>query len=124
MSRRLKRRAAGPVDFSVILNRKVEVLRNGEPSWMHPIEAGLRQLVAKAIRGDMKAAKRFLMLSREAGILRKPEPKDDHEYLVRIPKDWDRDEWWETYLRRGPPPWPGARDGLTVAAREERYGRR
>jgi hypothetical protein len=79
----------------------------------------LRALVAKALSGDMRRARRFLKLCQEAGSFEVPEEVDDHQYVLRIPKDWDHDEWLAMYDQLGPPPWPGDRDGLVRHQREQ-----
>jgi hypothetical protein len=114
--RRRSREAASPIDVTSILGRKVTMGQGANQTRMHPYEAFLRAQVAKAIRGNMRAAKKFILLCQDAGLFKVPEESECQGLVLRVPKDWDWDEWLEMYDRLGPPPWPGERDGL---AKEE-----
>lgn len=115
-----QRRRAPAIDLSEVLNRSVRVIVNGESRTMAPFAARVEQCVAKALRGDVLACERFLRWCLREGLVRKPEPYDDHQYFVTVPKDWDYNEFMKMYGRFGPPPWPGERDGLTASEREDR----
>jgi hypothetical protein len=91
-----------PIAFSI----------NGKEERTSPFEAGLLSLVARASKGDMSAAQQFLRHCDEAGLFERPEPIDDHDYRLVIPKDWDWDEWLAMYEQFGMPPWKGERDGM------------
>ena len=87
-----------PLDVTAILLSRISVARGPTVTRMHPVEAFLRALVGKAIKGDMRAARRLLRECLEAGLLAVPEEADDHQYLLGIPKDWDHDEWMSKYI--------------------------
>lgn len=71
----------------------------------------------------MAAAGAFLRELIRYGLIQIPEQKDDHQYVIRIPKDWDWEEWMWMFDQHGPPPWPGEHDGLIPEERwEANYG--
>lgn len=114
-----------PIDISQKLTEPIPFSVNGKAERATPFEAGLLSMVAKAAKGHMRSAKKFLDHCQSAGLFERPEETDDHQYVLRIPKDWDDDEWMSNFNQFGPPPWQGERDGLTDAARKEReLGRR
>lgn len=100
------------VDVAEQLNQPIEFLVNGVRHRAHPLEAGLLSVVAKAAAGNMAAARTFLTFCESAGLFEKAKVPDDHQYVLRIPRDWDSEEWSAMYHTHGPPPWPGERDGL------------
>lgn len=114
-----KRRKPPPrvIDVGKILHSKITVEHSGIQTKMHPWEASVRALAAKALGGNMRAARRFLERCLEAGLFEIPETVDDHQYRVTVPKDWDYSEFIAMYDRLGPPPWPGERDGMAKDAK-------
>jgi hypothetical protein len=75
-------------------------------------EASRRRAAHEAAAGNMKEARFFLRELHSYGLPIREEPQDDHQYLIKIPKEWDDAEWHAMFDQYGPPPWPGARDGL------------
>lgn len=112
------------IDIAKSLTEPIQFSMNGREECRSPFEAGLLSLVAKAAKGSMRAAGKFLSYCGSAGLLEKPEETDDHQYRLEIPKDWKSDEWMENYNRFGAPPWKGERDGLTETVRRERKNAR
>ncbi len=122
MSRR--KRPPKQIDVAKILNTPVGPLSEGGPP-VDAFEVAMRKASIDATRGDMRAAKRFLRQLRKYCILKIPEVVDDHQYVLRIPKEWESDAWHAMYDAFGPPPWPGKHDGLIPLERwDSRYGER
>lgn len=111
--RQRKNRKPGPIDLSAKFNRPLDYKANGVEHRGSPVEIGLLSQVARAVgKGHMPSAMAFLRSCEFCGLIKVPVFEDDHRYVLRIPKDWDHDEWMEMYKRYGPPPWKGERDGL------------
>lgn len=111
--RQRKNRKPGPIDLSAKFNRPLDYKVNGVEHRGSPVEIGLLSQVARAVgKGHMPSARIFLRSCELCGLIAAPTFKDDFPGRVRIPKDWDRDEWMEMFDRYGLPPWPGKRDGL------------
>jgi hypothetical protein len=53
----------------------------------------------------------FIRLCEKYRIMQ-PEPSSQIGGVLCVPKDWDFEEWNEMFLKYGPPPWSGSRDGL------------
>lgn len=112
------------VDVRAILESPVGRARDGGPP-ICAYEAGLRRSAEKAANGNMSQARRFIRELESHGLLRIPEAVDDHEYLIRIPNEWDHHAWNAMFDHYGPPPWPGDHDGLISKERwEANYGSR
>jgi hypothetical protein len=110
---RRKNRKSWPLDISGRFNRPLDYKANGVEQRGSPVEIGLLSQVAKAIgKGHMPSARAFLRSCELCGLIEIPTFDDGHQYVLRIPKGWDDDEWMEMYDRFGPPPWKGERDGL------------
>ena len=122
MAKRSKRAAI--LDLGEVLNRPVRVRRGDDIITMTPFEAEVRQCVHDALKGNIRACGKFIRLCIKVGLLARAEDDDGHQYRLEVPKDWDWDEFVAVFRARGFPPWPGPRDGLTVAERERRNGRR
>jgi hypothetical protein len=123
MSRRNKA-APEPLRPDQILERPIRSA-DGSTRGMCAFELGIRSNAIKAIQGDMKAAKYFLQQCRQQGLLERVNPDDNWGGVLRIPKDWNTEEWKEMCNKHGPPPWPGERDGLIPAERwKPHYGKR
>lgn len=119
-----KRRPPNQIDVRAILESPVgRVGEGGTP--ISAYEAAMRRAAEKASKGNMSEAKRFLREMEAYGLLTIAEAVDDHQYLIRIPKEWDHQAWNAMFDHYGPPPWPGEHDGLIPAERwEANYGRR
>ncbi|MBA3511588.1 DUF5681 domain-containing protein [Sphingomonas sp.] len=100
------------IDVAERLSERIRFSINGKEESKTPFEAGLLSSVGRALKGDMRAARRFLGYCNSAGLFERAEPIDDHQYVLRIPKDWDDKEWMAMYEQFGAPPWKGERDGL------------
>jgi hypothetical protein len=86
-------------------------------------EASRRRAAHDAAAGNMKEAKRFLRELHSYGLLPRQAAADDHQYIIKIPKEWDDAEWSALFDKYGPPPWPGGRDGLIPKERwVDNYG--
>jgi len=115
-----KKRKAGLRGDSLrnLLNRPVVVAGNEGGPRLHPWQAAILNDLAKALRGDMAAAKRVIKECLKYGIL---EPVSDEEYWpgsLSIPEQWDEDLWYKKLGQHGFPPWPGAHDGFSDEDRE------
>lgn len=109
------------VDVRAILESPVGKLGDGRR--ISAYEAGMSRAAEQGASGNMGAARRFMRELRRYGRLRLPEPEDDHQYVIRIPKEWDHQEWTWMFDQHGPPPWPGDHDGLIPKERwEANYG--
>ena len=79
---------------------------------MHPYEYSLIQMAQAAIKGDLKAIELLMGLFRQHGIIGSEEIGVEWPSILRIPVDYDRDEWNRNLELFGPPPWPLEHDGL------------
>ena len=119
-----KKRAPKAIDVRAILERPVGRISQGGRA-ICAYEAAMRRAADRAANGNMAEAKRFLREMVSYGLLRIPESIDNHQYVLRVPKDWDWEEWNWMYDRYGPPPWPGEHDGLIPIERwKPTYGPR
>ena len=107
-----KRRRFKPIKITERLNKPISISVNGEVEKVSPFEAGLLSTVAKAGRGDMRAAQSFMEESEKAGIFERSEANEDCGLILRVPKDWELDELKAMFDGYGPPPWQGERNGL------------
>lgn len=108
-----KTRAKRVIDIGAILRAPVEIKVGGKRVKRDEFEVRLRSLVESAVRGDFRAARDVLKIAERAGLI----PVLDEEesgcgIVIRVPKDWDYDEWLANYKKYGIPPWPTERDGL------------
>lgn len=104
------------IDIAKRLTEPITFRVNGQDECKSPFEAGLLSTVGKGIKGDMTAARRFLGMCNSARMFERPKEIDDHQYVLRVPKDWDHEEWMAMYEKFGPPPWREDRDGLCKTA--------
>ena len=105
-----KKLARRLIDIRGILESPVGQVSGGPPICAY--EAAMRRAADKGASGNMREAGRFIRALIAYGLLEPPQFVDDHHYVLRIPKDWDHDEWHAMRERYGPPPWPGEHDGL------------
>ena len=118
-----RKRPLKNIDVRAILESTVGRIGEGPPIGAY--EAGMRRAAEDASTAKMAAAKRFLGALESYGLLECPEPADEHQYLIRLPKEWDYSAWLAMFDELGPPPWRGPSDGLIPAERwEANYGTR
>lgn len=111
MTRRRRKTDVAPFNPSLVLERPIR-MADGSSTLARAYELGMRKCATKAIGGNMRDAEQLLKECRRYGLLDVPEPVDDHEYAIYVPKEWDYAEFLAQYDRFGSPPWPGERDGL------------
>lgn len=90
-------------DVAGMLDRLVDVKLGGRATKLHPHEAMLHSLFAKAVRGQLQAIKQLLREFDRAGLL-EPEALQ-HSSVIHAPKDMPIDLAGYVFLREGPPPW-------------------
>ena len=112
---RQKKPKRQPVDIRGILESPVGQVSGGPA--ISAYEAAMRRAADKAAAGNMAEARRFVRALIAYGVLEPPQLVDDHQYVLRIPKDWDGGEWHAMYRKYGAPPWPGEHDGLIPVER-------
>lgn len=100
------------VDVCAFFDEKVSVNVEGQERQIHSFEVAITNLAKKAIAGNMRAAKRFLQLCANAGLLIPPAGQHAWPSVLRIPVDHDDDEWIANLEKFGPPPWPLEHDGM------------
>jgi hypothetical protein len=113
---------------SDILLKPVTISSLGGNQTISALEAGYRNLLGKALNGNMVAAKRMINECISAGLM---EPRQDEYYhpgRLAIPSEWDEADWYAQLGKYGCPPWPGKHDGFDDIGREEyqywlKYGR-
>lgn len=112
-SGRPRRIAPEELEIGALLTEPVTVTKGGVVRTMSPFEAGLRSLVKRALgQNDLKAARAFLAVCEECGLMPLPPTPPVATVLFYVPRSWDWQEWTEMFRRHGPPPWPGERSGL------------
>ena len=117
-----RKRKLFQIDVRAILESPVGRMPGGGRS-ICAYEAGMRRAVEDASKGKMQAAGRFLRELEKHGLMMVTEPTDDHQYVIRIPKEWDDVAWKAMFDEFGFPPWPGEHDGLIPVERwEANYG--
>ena len=110
---RPKRVRPDELDVTALLTEPVAVTMGGVVRTISPFEAGLRSLAKRAVvENDLKAARAFLKVCEECGVLAPPRTPPLAGGVILIPRTWDWDEWMAMFHRLGPPPWPGKRSGL------------
>lgn len=114
-----RKKAALSVDVAKLLNGPIRVKVGDRFVTMSPVEAEFERCAIQAMNGSVKAMCRFVRLCLRMGLIEQAEPEGEFPQVLRIPKDWDHDEFMEQYERHGFPPWPGPRDGLTADARAQ-----
>ena len=118
-----KKQTLRSIDIRGILERPVGQVSGG--SSICAYEAAMRRAADKGAAGHMGEARRFIRALMSYGLLEPPTSSDEHQYALRIPKDWDDEEWMAMFGRYGPPPWPGEHDGLIPPDRwKDVYGPR
>lgn len=107
------------IDVAEVLLGPVTVRKNGKSTTMSAFEVRIRKLAERAIKKlHVNSAIEFLKLCERYGVFDNARPPQNN--VLRIPKDWSRDEWFAMLYKHGAPPWPGPRTGLTKED-EERY---
>lgn len=107
--------ASGPINIPEVLNGTVKVHQGTKAREMSVFEVTIRALVSRALkRNDFAAIKEFLELCEKYELL-KPPVGVDRGGVLRVPNDWDWNEWMAVFAEHGAPPWPGLRSGLTEA---------
>lgn len=107
-----RRRRFKPIKITERLNKPISISVNGEVEKVSPFEAGLLSIVAKAAAGDMRAAQSFMEHSEKAGIFVRLEASEECGLVLKVPKEWEWDEFKAMFDQYGPPPWPGEHNGL------------
>lgn len=121
-----KRKQEADHDPSAILAEPVKVKAHGKMKELSALEAGLRKTVQEALKttSTRKLLKAIEMFD-QAGLVRRPNAKKHHPVL-RIPRRWDGDEFYDKFKHEGPPPWDGPDDGLPMGESQtdplEKYG--
>lgn len=116
-----KKRQPVTVDVRAILESPVGKVDFGRSIGAY--EAGMRRAAERAASGNMAAAGQFLGELLRYGLLQIPEPEEHDQYVAKIPKEWDHEEWEWMFDQHGRPPWPGEHDGLISKERwEANYG--
>ena len=109
---RPKAARSGPADVFKVLDEPVTVRQEGVTREIHPFEAGVRRLVSLALKDEnLDAALEFIKICEKYEIMM-PESLPRAGGVMRVPKNWDWNEWMEMFNTHGPPPWPGGRSGL------------
>ena len=106
------RKKAMAVHIGKFFDEPMTVPIDGRPTKMASLEVALTNLSNRAIKGDMRAARRVIELFIEAGLLTGDNLRPGRGYYQVNTAVWDSEEWLEQFSRSGPPPWDGTRDGL------------
>lgn len=92
---RPKSKKTGSIVMSEILNEPVKVKAGAAVREMSPFEAGLRQLVSRALNKDIGAMIKFVKVCEEYGVI-KPPPPVTAGGVVQAPPGVDFEEWVES----------------------------
>jgi hypothetical protein len=111
------------LDVASYLAEPIEVEIEGVVCEKSVFEIHLRRLISSALKGNLHAIAEVLKHADRAGMLEAVQDSRGGSVLF-IPKEWDPESWRETYLEKGPPPWPGKHNGLIPAERQGPGGRR
>jgi hypothetical protein len=93
-------------DIARQLDQLIDVKLGGKATKLHPHEAMLHSLFAKAARGQLQAIKQLLREFDRAGLL-EPEVLQQSP-VIHVPKDLPMDLAGFVFVREGPPPWSEA----------------
>lgn len=108
------RAKAGPINLAAFFDEPVTATIEGKATRITTFEAGLMNMVQKAIfKKDMRAAEVFLDSCIEAGLIVDPRDAEGPVGYIVNQCVWTLEEWRDHYQRLGPPPWPGPRNGLS-----------
>lgn len=113
-----KSKCKGPLDAETLLSAPVSIKKNGRKMTVDPRQLATESQFKRAFKGDIRAARACFEKCVAAGLLREW-TEDEHQFVLVVPQDWDRDEWYAKYAELGPPPWPGERDGLVPPERRD-----
>ena len=74
------------------------------------------------MKGDVKAAIKCIGLAEKYGLITPAIKRATYRggAMLKIPWEWEREEFLEMYRKHGDPPWPGERDGLIPPERRDR----
>jgi hypothetical protein len=110
-------------DVIGILSGPVVVALGGVPHKVSLEEARTRKSVERAMKGALKDALKCLASAEKYGLLPVPVHRSrcPGGAVLRIPWEWDTDEFIEMYRQHGDPPWPGDRDGLIPMERRTKF---
>ena len=110
-------------DLLGILTAPVPVRINGSTRKVCVAEARFRQLAMRAMKGDEKAAIKCLRLAEKYELITPASKRETYPggAMLKIPWEWETEEFIEMYLKHGDPPWPGDRDGLTPPERRDKF---
>lgn len=112
---RPKKRPPSYEDLLNALSKDVTVLLGNKGKKMHPFEAAVRKIVARAVTDkSVPHALKFLALLEKYDVLLPLPAKRKTSGVLQVPRSWDKQEWLEMYSKYGPPPWPGKHSGLTL----------
>jgi hypothetical protein len=112
-AKRRRGKKAGPFDVAAFFEEPMVVTIDGESKKLHPLAVMLTKLVERVIKnGDMRAAARFLDHCASVDLLVDPNAPDAGPTVYQISWAWTYEDWIDRFRKLGPPPWPGARNGL------------
>jgi hypothetical protein len=103
-NRVMRRPSNASPDLAALLDRPMQVKRNGKPVKMHPHEAMLHGLFARVAAGEIRAIKQFLRECKRAGLL-DPPPAASAGGVVTVPKEVPMEVARRLVEMVGPPPW-------------------
>jgi hypothetical protein len=112
------RKKRQPTDVLAILDGPVTVEVGGKKRRKAAFEVELTNLFARAIKGDVSAARAAIRHCEAAGLI-EPLPVHQNPGILRIPKHWNHDEFMAMFEKHGFPPWPEPDDGCVPASRIE-----
>ena len=98
---RPKSKIAGQTAISELLNEPIKVRAGGKSRDMSAFEASLRQLVSKALNGDIRAILKFVKLCEQYDVIAPP-PAATGGGIVRAPKGVDFHDWLESVTEEVP----------------------
>ena len=98
---RPKRKIAGKTNITELLNEPIKVRADGKSRHMSPFEASLRQLVAKALKKDLRAILKFVKLCEQYNVIAPPSAATGSG-VIRAPKGVDFQEWLESVTEEVP----------------------
>ena len=99
------------IDIYEFLSKPMDVLEKGKKKKRSVYEIGLVNMANDAIRGKTSKAARFISECQKAGLLDQNVVDDSGPGVVRIPHEYDPEEWIKNFDIYGSPPWPLEDDG-------------
>ncbi len=107
------------VDPAKLLAKKMQVKSGDDTKLVSPDELAHRNLLNRAIKGDMRATKRIVNECISTEILIPTAQTPYCPSVIHIPDHWTDADWHAMYAKHGLPPWPGDDDGFSDKCREE-----